>query len=176
MTNSNANSSGCSGTLAIIGVLATTITSILTCTNLGVDLKNKLFPSTPYSVVEPAPIYPSTNDPVEVQEQPVTYTPKQRSTTISLNYRGDAYNCSLPITITIGNESFIPTGNTYQISNIPLGEQYYQITGQINCLYPNPAACNASGNGTIYITENASFYIMWNPINYGQCNIWLQNY
>ncbi len=95
----------------------------------------------------------------------------KNTASIQIIYTGDNYGCNLPISINIGGKIFNPTSNPFNISGIPLGEQTYAIRGQINC--QTIGSCNAAGQGYINITENATVYIGWKSVNYGQCQIWL---
>jgi hypothetical protein len=86
-------------------------------------------------------------------------------------YAGDQYGCSLPVTITIGDKTFTPTGQTFLASDIPLGQQRYQISGNINC--PMIGGCSAYGEGTIYVRDNSTFNVVWQNVAFAQCRIWL---
>ncbi|MDR8393921.1 hypothetical protein NC796_22395 [Aliifodinibius sp. S!AR15-10] len=113
---------------------------------------------------EPEPVRESSNE----KENVISNT----TTTARIIYTGDNYGCGLPIQITIGNKTFTPNNNSFEVSGIPLGTQKYSIQGQINC--PAIGGCSASGQGTLNISENATFYISWQNVSFGQCNIWLQ--
>ncbi len=116
----------------------------------------------------PPPKDPVVTKPtVNENENVITKT----SATIQIIYPGDNYGCSLPITITIGDKTFNPTGNSFQVSGIPYGPQQYTIQGQVNCLLIGN--CQASGQGTIDIRENSIFYVRWQNTAYAQCTILL---
>lgn len=92
------------------------------------------------------------------------------TTSINIAYKGDQHGCNLPITITIGTKHFSPNSNPFVISDIPLGMQPYEISGEVNCPSlggPRPA----TGHGTINVTSNATFYVYWNDGEYGQCHV-----
>lgn len=89
--------------------------------------------------------------------------------TITLKYMGDALDCSLNLFVNIGGRSFNPDSNPFRVGNIPAGAQNYSIGGTISCSYES---CQAAGEGTLYIQDNAEYYVMW---NYYTCNVGLYN-
>ncbi|MCB0640456.1 MAG: hypothetical protein KDC44_02405 [Phaeodactylibacter sp.] len=109
-------------------------------------------------------------DPYQKPVDPIT-TSRPQMTSINVAYTGDAYNCMLPITITIGGMSFQPQGNLFTVSNIPTGSQPYQISGQVQCgAYGN---CSAYGEGVLDIRQGMTYYVGWQNTAVGQCSIWL---
>lgn len=110
--------------------------------------------------------------PDPIDKKPKDNVITKTTTSVQIVYLGDDYGCNLPITITIGNKTFTPTGDTFQVSGIAYGEQGYQIQGQINC--QTIGGCNAYGQGTINVTEDATFYIRWQNVAFSQCKVWLQ--
>ncbi len=88
---------------------------------------------------------------------------------ITLKYMGDALNCNLNLNINIGGYVFNPNSNPFTIGNIPAGTQNYSIGGIITCGYED---CNAKGQGTLYVQDNAVYYVMW---NYYTCDVGLYN-
>lgn len=114
---------------------------------------------------------PKTEEKVKPDEEKKDNVVLHTTTSIKVVYTGDNYSCNLPITITIGNKTFKPTSNTFDVSGVPLGEQGYRINGQINC--QTIGGCQAFGQGTVNVTENAIFYIGWQNVAYSQCKIWL---
>lgn len=109
--------------------------------------------------VEQKPSTPSEN------ENKVTKT----TTTVTIVYTGDNFNCSLPISIAIGSKTFTPTSNSFSVSDVPLGQQVYRISGNINC--GTMGNCIASGEGSVYVRENSTFYVGWQNVAYAQCRI-----
>ncbi|MEO0708656.1 MAG: hypothetical protein AAF050_23765, partial [Cyanobacteria bacterium J06649_5] len=62
---------------------------------------------------------------------PPVSTPQQAS--INLAYTGDYFGCNLPLAVTIDEQDFYPQGNVFQANGVSVGQQSYQISGQINC-------------------------------------------
>ena len=89
--------------------------------------------------------------------------------TITLKYMGDAFDCALNLIVNIGGRSFNPDSNPFRVGNIPAGAQNYSIGGTISCGYES---CQATGEGTLYIQDDAVYYVMW---NYYTCNVGLYN-
>jgi hypothetical protein len=96
-----------------------------------------------------------------------------QSTTITIVYRGDKLGCMLNINIDIGGALFTPTGTSYRVSGIPVGNQKYSIRGTIYSQYVG--SCNANGDGYIEVKPNSTFYVIWSNTSYGQCGIILSN-
>lgn len=92
---------------------------------------------------------------------------------VRIAYAGDQYGCSLPVTITIGDKTFTPTGQAFIATDVPLGQQRYQIKGNINC--PVIGSCSAFGEGTIYVRDNSTFNVVWQNVAFAQCRIWLNS-
>ncbi len=110
----------------------------------------------------------TNNTPIE---KPKGNVITKTTASIQIVYKGDNYSCNLPVTITIGGKTFTPTGSSFTVTGIPLGEQSYRIQGQINCQVIG--GCNAFGQGTINVIEDAIFYIGWQNVAFSQCKIWL---
>lgn len=110
-----------------------------------------------------------------LNESDITETSSSDVSRVSVNiiYRGDSYNCLLPITIRIGDMEFVPTGNSMIFDDVPVGNTTYEITGTINC---SIGTCTAYGSGEINIQSGASYYVMWQNTEYGQCTIGLSYY
>ncbi len=111
----------------------------------------------------------------EIHESLSLESPQNRTTesaAINIVYRGDNYGCILNLEITIGAIRIIPTGNQFRVSGVPAGNQSYTITGQINCqTVPN---CMASGEGVVPISENGTYYVVWQNVGENQCTMMLQ--
>ena len=99
-----------------------------------------------------------------------TYTPQK--TLINIAYRGDNFGCVLPIAINISGQSFYPQGNFSSIDNIDLGQQRYQITGQIHC--QTIGNCQVYGEGVINVIPNNTYYVIWQKTSINQCTASLQ--
>ena len=99
--------------------------------------------------------------------------PVPQRASINIAYQGDSYGCNLPISISIGDQAFYPQGALFQVENIKLGQQRYQINGQINC--PIIGSCQVYGEGNIYVTQNISYYVVWQNTSFGQCSALLQS-
>ena len=126
--------------------------------------------SRPIEEVKTEPKIRDGYDPYQQRTTPVT-PPPTNTTGIYIGYTGDTYGCLLPITITIGGQSFQPQGNWFYIENIPAGNQAYQISGQVQCgIY---GTCNAYGEGYLNVQPGVGYYIGWQNTAVGQCSIWL---
>ncbi|TRU84545.1 MAG: hypothetical protein EWV76_16140 [Microcystis novacekii Mn_MB_F_20050700_S1] len=99
-----------------------------------------------------------------------TYTPQK--TLINIAYAGDNFGCVLPIAINISGQYFYPQGNFSTINNIDLGQQRYQITGQIRC--QTIGNCQVYGEGVINVIPNNTYYVIWQNTSIGQCTARLQ--
>lgn len=101
---------------------------------------------------------------------PPVSTPQQAS--INLAYTGDYFGCNLPLAVTIDEQDFYPQGNVFQANGVSVGQQSYQISGQINC--PAIGICQVSGQGTIQVIPGNTYYITWGNTAPGQCTAVLQ--
>ena len=90
---------------------------------------------------------------------------------INLAYAGDQYSCRLLLDVSIGGRSFVPLANFFPVSNVPLGEQPYSISGRIDC--PMVGSCIARGNGQIRVEEGSTFSVLWANSSYGTCDVHL---
>ena len=122
------------------------------------NLEGKTTPNHPGSTATPPSVSPNTS----------------RTSTVNIAYAGDNYGCLMPISVNLGGQIFELEGNFFTVSNIPLGQQAYQIAGEVDCgAY---GACTAYGEGFVQVKEGATFYLVWQNTAYGQCSIWLQMY
>ncbi len=83
-----------------------------------------------------------------------------RTASITLNYMGDLYDCSLELYLNIGGKIINPTSNQFNVSAVPAGSQNFSVSGTIDCGING--SCEASGNGSINIVESDNYYIVWN--------------
>lgn len=98
-------------------------------------------------------------------------TDKEERTTIIIKYLGDTYGCNLNLIIQIGDVEFTPTSNTFNISNIPAGNQQYEVSGLINC---GPyGTCAVVGTGTIFVSEGTEYHVLWHHAAQGRCTVTL---
>ena len=74
--------------------------------------------------------------------------------------------------VNISGEYFYPQGNFSTINNIDLGQQRYQITGQIRC--QTIGNCQVYGEGVINVIPNNTYYVIWRNTSIGQCTAHLQ--
>lgn len=114
-----------------------------------------------------SPEEPNTNKPPTIPNE--TINRASMKTTIGIVYPGDQWGCNLPMTITIGDKSFTPQGNSVTVSDIPIGQQKYIIQGNINC--PYIGNCTAFGEGYINVQPNSTFYVRWQNTGYANCTI-----
>jgi len=121
----------------------------------------------PPEQIAPTP-EPTASPTPSPQPEPV----EPRLTSISVAYRGDYFGCSLPVSISVAGQAFYPDAAIYQISNVEVGQQQYQVGGQINC--PTVGSCQVSGQGTIDVVPNGVYYMVWQNTGVGQCSAILQ--
>ena len=124
------------------------------------------------------PASPTPDDPVpapapEPTSEPVIPLTSERAS-ITIAYTGDYFGCRLPIEISIGDQSLYPAGSGYVFAynDVEVGQQPYQIEGQIQC--PSIGNCQAFGNGSINVIPGNEYYIRWQNVAVGQCSIILQ--
>ena len=130
---------------------------------------------------------PSTTPPTQPSTTPPsTAPPNQPSTTppttpppvapelvdVTLNYTGDPDGCLLPLTFTIGEQTVVPQGGSYTVSNVEVGLQDYSVAGTIQC--PTLGSCQATGSGLIDIAAGRQFFVVWQNVAFGQCDVVLQ--
>lgn len=108
----------------------------------------------------PKKVIPETT---EEEEEPI------KTTTISIEYRGDAMACYLNLSMKIAGKSINPNSNRVLMHDIPLGNNEYSVNGSIDCGING--ICNASGTGKLFVEKNATFYVIWENNAYGQCNV-----
>jgi hypothetical protein len=88
---------------------------------------------------------------------------------IRLQYTGDYLSCSLGLTVTIGDKTVHPAGNSFLVRDVALGEQEYSIEGRIGC--PTAGMCNARGSGSIDVHDGSVFNVAWLNTAYATCDI-----
>jgi hypothetical protein len=64
-----------------------------------------------------------------------------------------------------------PTGNQYAVRDVQTGAQQYNISGSISCA--TAGVCNASGSGTVNVTEGRTYLITWLNTAVGGCDVTL---
>ncbi len=129
-----------------------------------------------------AKMYLAEEEAIEINDfdEPIPKRPTPRKqktsanrTSIQLAYRGDFFACQLRLAIKIGDQVVNPTSNPFTINNIPIGNQSYMISGQIQC---TTGYCNAVGAGSINVSPNSTIYIYWNNNAYASCAVSLANF
>ncbi len=90
-------------------------------------------------------------------------------TAVTLAYAGDAAGCGLDISVDIADRSFRPVGLSFVATDVPVGVQDYQIRGTIGC--PFVGQCEASGFGTIDVVAGRVFFVVWENVDFGLCDI-----
>ena len=123
--------------------------------------------TSPQPVAEPKP--ESKPRPAEPEPE-VPKAPKTGR--VRLSYAGDLYGCSLQLRFTIGGRSVTPTSNTFSITNVPLGEQDYEVRGRIGC--PGVGVCEARGTGTVDVNDGDTYQVFWSNTSYARCDVGLR--
>lgn len=82
-----------------------------------------------------------------------------RRGTVQIGYQGDMFNCSLPVTIDIGDRSLQPQGQLARFDEVPLGLQSYRIVGSIQC--PYAGFCSVDSTGRIEVVAGRTYYLIW---------------
>lgn len=110
-----------------------------------------------------------TNDP-QVLRKPVT-----DKGSISIRYTGDAANCAINIEILLVNNNRVitPTGNLFNVNDLNLGQEYYEIEGMISCGVVG--SCFVSAEDSIFLQQGNIYDIVWQTDEFGQCYIALSN-
>ncbi len=114
---------------------------------------------------------PEAEPEVESTVEPVverTVEPDPR-TAVTLAYLGDAEGCGLGISIDIGDRSYLPIGNSFVASDVATGLQGYEIHGSIVC--PFSGQCEVSGSGTIDVATGRTFFVQWQNVAVGLCDV-----
>lgn len=91
---------------------------------------------------------------------------------VVLSYGGDQYNCSLPITIAIGDRSVLLQSAIAQLDAVPLGTQPYRVTGTIFC--PFIGSCTVDSQGSVDVAPSGTFQIFWQNTSPARCAVQLQ--
>jgi Trypsin-like peptidase domain/PEGA domain len=106
---------------------------------------------------------------IDCGSKKVSATLKPATGDIKIHYGGDPHGCNLGIQITVGDESFRPTGYLFSARGVPLGSQDFSISGTIGC--PGPVFCQASGSGTIDVRDGATYEVSWLNTSFGHCDV-----
>lgn len=99
----------------------------------------------------------------------VTAAPQPDRADIILSYLGDAEGCSLGIEVEIADRSYIPTGSSFTAAGVLAGMQSYLISGTIVC--PFAGQCDAFGGGTIDVAPGRNYFVQWQNVGIGVCDI-----
>lgn len=99
----------------------------------------------------------------------VTATPQPDRSDIILSYLGDAEGCSLGIEVEIADRSYVPTGSSFTAAGVLTGVQSYVIFGTIVC--PFAGQCDAFGGGTIDVAAGRNYFVQWQNVGIGVCDI-----
>lgn len=67
--------------------------------------------------------------------------------------------------MTIAGTTFFPQGLRHVQRGLPLGDQSYDVAGQITC--PTLGFCTVVGSGSIFITEQITYEVFWSPADIG---------
>ncbi len=76
--------------------------------------------------IDPIP-EPTVSPAPSPQPEPI----EPRRTSISVAYRGDYYGCNLPVSISVAGQEFYPDAAIYQIGDIEVGQQQYQLVDRL---------------------------------------------
>lgn len=118
---------------------------------------------------------PSTNPPSPAEDQESAQselsTQPDRATAI-LEYQQAATGCNPIIDVTIGDRTFTPDELVFAARDVQVGMQDYSISGTVIC--SNGVGCSASGFGTIDVEEGHTFYVEWQEVAVGRCDLILQ--
>ncbi len=107
-----------------------------------------------------------------VPSPPLTTQREPIRAAINLTYAGDLDGCGLLLSVEIGDQAFVPTGNNFVATNVLVGQQDYVVTGSIVC--PTAGQCEASGSGVIDVSEGRSFAVEWLAAAFAQCTVVLR--
>ena len=121
-------------------------------------------PPTPSPDGPPHVIPPGDNQP----RNPPPVASSEKTGRIYTCYGGDVFSCFLQLRIRIGDREIVPVGNFYPVSDIPLGDARYEITGTIAC--PTLGACTASGSGRLTLQSEGNYNVVWQNTSVAQCD------
>jgi len=112
---------------------------------------------------------PNGTTPVKVQ--PTAPRTEPSTSHITLRYTGDQLGgCNLRVNFNIGGKLIVPDSNPYYASDVPEGNQHYVTAGAVVC----PAGtCQAYGEGSVYVHDDAIFNIVWAMNSYSTCGMTL---
>jgi hypothetical protein len=138
-----------------------------------VEFQDKI---TKFNSPEPKPSSPepkpSSPEPKPSSPEPEPSSPEPQKTSINVAYGGDYLGCRLPIAINIANQRLYPQSNLFQVNDIEVGRQRYQISGNIYC--PIAGQCQVYGEGFINVIPGNTYYIAWQNTRFAQCDAILQ--
>lgn len=115
---------------------------------------------------------PHSTSPVSQSSEESESPDPPRRASINVAYSGDHFSCSLPISVKIGDKSFRPQGNFFQVNDVELDEQNYTISGQITC--PTIGTCQVHGEGIVNVTAETTYYVAWQNTGIGECTAFLE--
>ncbi len=158
---------------AIGGVLAGAAALIGALTAIGYfDDTSAPSTSAPEQTVTVVDTTPATgtasSQPAMTQVQPVA-APERAP--VNLFYGGDFDGCLLSISVSIGDKTVLPAGNTFPMQDVLTGTQEYAIFGTIAC--PTAGQCEASGSGLVDVVPNRTFSIDWMNVAFAACDVTL---
>lgn len=84
------------------------------------------------------------------------------NTTVSFSYLGNSlYPINADVQILLNGTWWTPPGNSFHVDNVPVGTNYYQISGNLNYnIYGIPYSVPVNNEGDIYIYPNRTVYVI----------------
>ncbi len=107
-------------------------------------------------------------EPTEPKRETTEEPPRPKTTSITVAYAPEGYNCGLLLNINIGGRTFTPTSNQFAVDGVPAGLQQYAITGTISC--PGLGNCQVYGSDVIDVQPGQTFWVVWQNTQVGQCS------
>jgi hypothetical protein len=111
--------------------------------------------------------YKSHEERIDCDTQKVSASLEERKARITIVYTGDYLGCRLGLSVRIGDKRFQPNGNQYAVTNVPLGDQDYVISGQIAC--QAAGVCTVSGSGSVDVRDGGTYAVGWANTSYARC-------
>ena len=105
---------------------------------------------------------------IDCDTQRVSTSLEEKKARITIVYTGDYLGCSLGLDIRIGDKRFRPSGSEYSVTNVPLGDQNYEISGQISC--QAAGVCAVYGSGSIDVRDGGTYAVGWVNSSYARCS------
>jgi hypothetical protein len=111
--------------------------------------------------------YKAHEERIDCDTRQVSAILEQRKASITVVYTGDNLGCRLALNVRIGDKRFQPSGSEYRVTDVPLGDQDYVISGQIGC--QAAGVCTVSGSGSVDVRDGGTYNVGWANTSLANC-------